>query len=76
MPTSFATVEQQATALLPEERARLAGILLESLDNESVIELATTWQQEIAQRVAGYAPGEAETFPAAQVCAEAIHITG
>ena len=74
MPTSFATVEQQATALLPDERAQLAEILLESLHNAPVLEIEAAWQHEIAQRVARY-EGELETFPAEQVFAEAQRIT-
>jgi putative addiction module component (TIGR02574 family) len=74
MPTSFATVEQQATALLPDERARLAEILLESLHNEPVLEIEAAWQYEIAQRVARYERGEVESFPAEQVFAEAKRI--
>ena len=75
MPTSFATVERQATALLPDERARLAEILLESLHNAPVLEVEAAWQHEIAQRVARYEHGELETFPAEQVFAEAKRIT-
>lgn len=75
MSISFATVEQQATALLPDERARLAEILLESLHNEPVIEIETAWQHAIAQRVARYELGEAESFSAEQVFAEAKRIT-
>ncbi len=74
MPIPFATVEQQATALLPDERARLAEILLESLHNEPVVEIETAWQHEIAQRVARYESGSAESFPAEQVFAEAKRI--
>jgi putative addiction module component (TIGR02574 family) len=74
MPISFATVEQQATALLPDERARLAEILLESLHNEPVVEIETAWQHEIALRVARYERGEAESFSAEQVFAEAKRI--
>jgi putative addiction module component (TIGR02574 family) len=75
MSISFAEVEQQACLLVPDERARLAEILLESLHNESVAEIETKWQQEIAQRVALYERGEAECFPAEQVFAEARRIT-
>jgi putative addiction module component (TIGR02574 family) len=72
MSVSFAVVEQQATALLPDERARLAEILLESLHNDSVAEIEAEWQQEIAQRAALYDRGEAECFPAEQIFAEAM----
>ena len=75
MSVSFAVVEQQATALLPDERARLAEILLESLHNDSVTEIEAEWQQEIAQRAALYDCGEAECFPAEQVFAEAMRLS-
>lgn len=71
MSTSFAAIEQQATALLPDERARLDEILLESLNTEPMVEIETAWRHEIAQRVARYERGEVETFPAEQVLAEA-----
>lgn len=75
MSISFAEVEQQASSLLPDERARLAEILLESLHNGSVAEVENQWQHEIAQRVALFERGEAELFPAEEVFAEAKRIT-
>ena len=75
MTVSFAVVEQQASALLPDERARLAEILLESLHNESVAEFKAEWQQEIVQRAALYDRGETECFPVVQVFAEAKRLS-
>lgn len=71
MSISFAEVEQQACLLVPDERARLAEILLESLQGDSLAELETEWQLEIEKRIALYDRGEAELFQAEQVFAEA-----
>ena len=71
MPAILAEVEQQARTLSPEERARLAEVLLESLQDGALGEIETAWQQEIAERVAAYDRGEVKTYPADEVFAEA-----
>ncbi len=74
MTISLADIEVQARSLTPEERARLAEVLLESLQDTALSEIETAWQREIEQRVAAYDRGELETFSAEQVFAEAKHI--
>lgn len=74
MTVSLTEVEQQARMLSPDERARLAEMLLESLRDESLSEIEAAWQREIEQRVAAYDRGEMETYPAEQVFAEARRI--
>mgnify|MGYP003549201940 CR=1 FL=1 len=74
MTVSLTEVEQQARMLSPDERARLAEMLLESLRDEPLSEIEAAWQQEIEQRVAAYDRGETETYPAEQVFAEARRI--
>ncbi|MEA2695182.1 MAG: hypothetical protein QOJ16_4569 [Acidobacteriota bacterium] len=64
-------LEQQARNLSAEERARLVEVLLESLQGPQVAEIEAEWEREIADRVAAYERGEAETFSAAEVFAEA-----
>ena len=75
MPRSFAEIEEQARQLPPDERARLAELILESLQETSLSEVDAAWQQEIDERVAAYDRGEATTHPAEDVFAEARRIT-
>ncbi|MEO7558396.1 MAG: addiction module protein [Gammaproteobacteria bacterium] len=75
MPISLTEVEQQARMLLPDERARLAEVLLESLQDASLSEIEAAWQQEIESRVAAYDRGEVGAYPAEEVFAEAKRIT-
>ena len=74
MSVSLDEVEQQARMLPPDERARLAEMLLESLQDASLSEIEAAWQREIEDRVAAYDRGEVETYPAEQVFAEAKRI--
>jgi len=64
-------LEQQAKALTPEERARLAEVLLESLQDAPIAEIEAAWDREIEQRVAAYDRGELQTISAEEVFAEA-----
>lgn len=75
MTVSLAEVENQARMLSPGERARLAEVLLESIQNGSISEIEAAWQLEIESRVASYERGENQTFPAEDVFAEAKRIT-
>ena len=64
-------LEQQAKALTPEERARLAEVLLESIQDAPIAEIKDAWDREIEQRVAAYDRGELQTISAEDVFAEA-----
>lgn len=64
-------LEQQAKALTPEERARLAEVLLESLQDAPIAEIEAAWDREIEQRVAAYDRGELKAISAEDVFAEA-----
>lgn len=64
-------LEQQAKALTAEERARLAEVLLESLQDAPIAEMEAAWEREIEQRVAAYDRGELQTVSAEDVFAEA-----
>ena len=75
MSISLAEVEQQARMLSADERARLAEMLLVSIQEAFLPEVETAWQQEIENRVAAYDRGETETYPAVEVFAEAKRIT-
>ena len=71
MSDTLKELEAQARALSPEERARLAESLLESLRDAPLAEIEKAWEVEIAERVAAYDRGELPTFSAESVFAEA-----
>jgi len=75
MSVLLAELEQQACRLLPEERAQLAEVLLESLHDSSLSEIESEWEQEIEKRVAAFDRGELQTYPAEEVFAEARRMT-
>jgi len=71
MSALLAELEQQACSLLPEERAHLAEVLLESLHDSPLSEIETEWAKEIEKRVEAFDRGELQTYPAEDVFAEA-----
>lgn len=75
MSALLVELEKQACSLLPEERAHLAEVLLESLHDSHLSEIETEWEQEIERRVAAFDRGELQTFPAEEVFAEARRMT-
>ena len=75
MSALLAELEQKASSLLPEERAHLAEVLLESLYDSSLFEIETEWEREIEKRVAAFDRGELQTYPAEDVFAEARRMT-
>ena len=75
MSALLAELEQQACSLLPEERAHLAEVLLESLHDSSLSEIETEWEREIEKRVSAFDRGELQTYPAEEAFAEARRLT-
>ncbi|MGE0388125.1 MAG: addiction module protein [Gammaproteobacteria bacterium] len=73
MSASLKHIEEQARTLTPEERAKLAESMLESL-HSSLFEIEAAWAEEIEQRVAAFDRGEIPAYPAEDVFAEARHI--
>lgn len=71
MSNTLKELEAQARSLSPEERAKLAELLLESLRDAPLAEIENAWEVEIAERVAAYERGELPTFSAESVFAEA-----
>jgi len=71
MSMTLAELEEQARRLPPEERARLADALLESLQEKPSADIEAAWDREIEARVAAYERGESKTYPAEEVFAEA-----
>ena len=64
-------LEQQAKALTAEERAKLAEILLESLQEAPIADIEAAWDKVIQERAAAYDRGELQTISAEDVFAEA-----
>ena len=54
---------EKALALTEEERAELAGSLMQSLDSSVDKDAEKLWQQEIARRAAALDSGQAKTIP-------------
>jgi putative addiction module component (TIGR02574 family) len=71
MSDTLKELETQARALSPEERARLAEVLLESLRETPLADIEQAWEREVAERTAAYDRGELPTFDAESVFAEA-----
>lgn len=67
----FADVESQVRQLPPEDRARLAEVLLESLAEVSSPSVEAAWEAEIRKRVVAYERGEVELITADEVFARA-----
>jgi len=64
------SIEEQARALAPEDRARLAESMLESLQPLSA-EIEAAWAVEIEERVSAFDQGEMSSHTADDVFAEA-----
>lgn len=71
MSESLAELEQQARALSPDDRARLAEVLLESLQETPLSEVEAAWNREIEERIAAYDRGDLQAFAAEDIFAEA-----
>ena len=71
MVASLKEIEQQARALAAEERAKLAEVLLESLQTPPLSDIEGEWAREIEERVAAFDRGETTTYAAEDVFAEA-----
>jgi len=74
MSVSLADVELQARMLSPDDRAKLAELLLESLQGTAVSDIEAEWRQEVEDRVVAYDRGETQTYSAEEVFAEAKRI--
>lgn len=71
MPDALEELQTQARSLSPEERAKLADFLLDSLRDAPLAEIERAWEREIGERVAAFERGELPTFSAESVLAEA-----
>ncbi len=75
MSTLLAELSTRASHVSPEERARLAEGLLESLRKAPPSEVKAAWDAEILKRVSEYERGEAVLTRGADVFAEAHCLT-
>ncbi|MBE0548757.1 MAG: addiction module protein [Rubrivivax sp.] len=74
MPTPLEQLTSQAIALSPEDRARLADLLLASLPDEADEPLGDDWDQEIQKRLKAVESGTARLVSAVDLHAEARKI--
>jgi putative addiction module component (TIGR02574 family) len=73
MSVSLKQIDDQARALTPEDRAKLAESMLESL-HPPLAEIENAWNEEIERRVAAFDRGEIPAYQAEDVFAEARRI--
>lgn len=76
MSQDYAEIEKSARSLTPEERARLAEAMTESLRAAMPSEIESEWEAEIKRRVEAYERGEATLIPAEDVFAKARKVSG
>ncbi len=74
MKDQVAELAQRSLALSADDRARLAEMLLSSLEAEPKSEIEAAWDEEIRQRLAAYDRGEVEAIDAEKVFARASAI--
>lgn len=70
MSALLKSIEEQASALSAEDRARLAESMLESLQ-PSIADIEAAWAKEIEERVSAFERGELSLSSADDVFAEA-----
>jgi putative addiction module component (TIGR02574 family) len=70
MSTALTEIEQKATELAPEERARLALSLIESLETSDEGDIEELWRIEAERRWAEIESGKARLVPGDEVFAK------
>ena len=75
MSTHVTELFAKASSLSEEERATLAGLLIESLESEVDPDVEEAWREEIARRVAELDSGTVETVPWETVRAKLLRLT-
>lgn len=68
---SLSELQKIAIELPPDDRARLAELLIASLQEPMGEDVALAWEQEIARRLAAYERGDDDAIPGEDVFAEA-----
>jgi putative addiction module component (TIGR02574 family) len=67
MSRTFTEVWREAAELSEEDRAALAGLLIESLEGDPDPDVEAAWAAEIEKRVAELEAGKVQTIPWEQV---------
>ena len=67
MSRTFTDVWKEAAELSDEDRATLAGLLIESLEGEPDLDVEAAWAAEIDKRVAELDASTVESIPWEQV---------
>jgi putative addiction module component (TIGR02574 family) len=67
MSRTVTDVWKEAAGLSDEDRATLAGLLIESLEGEPDLDVEAAWATEIEKRVAELDAGTVESVPWEQV---------
>ena len=75
MGTHAAELFKQASILSEQERATLAGLLIESLESEVDPDVEEAWRIEIERRLAELDAGTVETVPWESVRAKLLQRT-
>jgi putative addiction module component (TIGR02574 family) len=76
MARSVAELFKEASALDEHERATLAGLLLESIEQEPDPEIEEAWKVEIERRIKELDSGAATLIPWEEVKAKLFRTTG
>lgn len=74
MNDQVAELAQRSLSLSPDDRARLAEILLSSLEAEPMTDIEAAWDDEIRRRLAAYDRGDVLAVDAETVFARATAI--
>ena len=74
MKNQLAELVERGLALSQEDRARLAELLLASIDAEPASEVEAAWDKEIRLRLDAYDSGKVQAIDAEEVFAKAALI--
>jgi putative addiction module component (TIGR02574 family) len=66
---NFAEIQRELSELSPEQRAKLALALVESLEPEDDGDITEAWRLEVEQRYERYKRGEIQALPGDEVFA-------
>ena len=74
MHDQVAELAKRGRELPPEERSRLVDMLLESLHEASLAEVASAWDDEVERRLAAHDRGEMQSVDGEEVLAKACRL--
>ena len=69
MARNFSEIQRELSELSPEQRAKLALALVESLESEDEGDIAQAWRVEVERRYEQYKRGEIQAVPGDEVFA-------